>query len=94
MNGKHINMRKSSKSGYLWHNKRYFSIEFFYLCDARYCFSLVDVAGYGSNSDKRILINSKMEKRFGNGQMSIPEYVDEVILESVNQDSGDDLELP
>ena len=40
-----------------------------------------------------VLRNSKMEKRFGNGQMSIPESVDEVMLQSVGHVSGGNLEL-
>lgn len=50
--------------------------------DARYCFTPVE---YVSNNDSGILRNSKMGRRFGNDEMSIPES--EKIL-------GDDLELP
>ena len=53
--------------------------------DARYCFTPVDVGEYVSNNDSEILRNSKMGRRFGNDEMSIPES--EKIL-------GDDLELP
>ena len=52
---------------------------------ARYCFTLICVGQYDSNNDSRILRDSKIGRRFGNGEMSIPES--EKIL-------GDDLELP
>ena len=35
-----------------------------------------------------------MERKFGNVEMNIPESVDKVMLESLNQVSGDYLELP
>ena len=44
------------------------------VCDARYCFTLFDVGEYGSNNDSGILGNSKLGRRFGNGEMSIPAY--------------------
>ena len=53
--------------------------------DARYCFTLICVGQYDSNNDSRILRDSKIGRRFRNGEMSIPES--EKIL-------GDDLELP
>ena len=55
------------------------------VCDARYCFTLVDVGEYGSKNDSGILRNSNMGGRFGDGELSISES--EKIL-------GDDLELP
>ena len=55
------------------------------VCDAHYCFTLICVGQYDSNNDSRILRDSKIGRRFGNGEMSIPES--EKIL-------GDDLELP
>ena len=43
------------------------------ICDARYCFSFVDVGEYGSNNDSGVLNNSKMGKRFERGKLNVPE---------------------
>ena len=43
------------------------------ICDARYCFSFVDVGEYGSNNDSGVLNNSKMGKRFQRGELNVPE---------------------
>lgn len=43
------------------------------VCDAPYCFTLVDVGEYGSNNDCGILSNSKIGSRFVNGEISVPE---------------------
>ena len=42
-------------------------------CATRYCFTVVDVGEYGSNIDSVILRNSKLGRKFGNGEMNIPE---------------------
>ena len=62
-----------------------FSMVFLAVCDARYCFSLVDVGEYGSNNYSVILRNSKIGKKFQKGQMNISES---------EKTSEDDLELP
>ena len=60
---KHINMRKSSKSNYLCHNKSNFRIEFLALGNAHYCVSLFDVVEYGSNKEDGGLKELKNGKR-------------------------------
>ena len=55
------------------------------MCDACYCFSLVDVGEYGSNNDSGILRNSKMGKRFPKGEMNFRES---------ERIPDDDFELP
>ena len=42
------------------------------MCDARYCFTLIDIGDYGSNNDTGVLNNSVFGKRFSNGSMNIP----------------------
>ena len=41
------------------------------VCDARYCFSFVDVGEYGSNNDSGVLKNSNMGKMFDRNQMGV-----------------------
>ena len=74
LDGKHIRMRKPADSGSLWHNyKGFFSMVLLAICDARYCFSFIDIGEYGSNNDSGVLRNSKMGKMFERNQMNIPE---------------------
>ena len=42
------------------------------ICDARYCFSHIDVGEYGSNNDSGILKNSRMGRKFENNAFNIP----------------------
>ena len=58
---RHIAMRQPKHSGSLWHNyKGFFSLVLLAICDARYCFSFVDVGEYGSNNKSGIFLNSEM----------------------------------
>ena len=66
-------MRQSKHSGSLWHNyKGFFSLVLLAICDARYCFSFVDVGEYGSNNDSGIFLNSEMGDLFRQGNLNIP----------------------
>ena len=65
IDGKHIAMRKPAFSGF-------FSMVLLTICDARYCFSFVDVGEYGSNNDSGVLNNSQMEKLFKRNEVNIP----------------------
>ena len=74
LDGKHVCIRKPSHSGSLWHNyKGFFSMVLLAICDAHYCFSLVDVGEYGSNNDSGILNNSRMVKMFKNNKVKLPD---------------------
>ena len=42
------------------------------ICDARYCFSFVDVGKYGSSNDSGIFVNSEMGDLFCQGNLNIP----------------------
>ena len=45
LDGKHIRMRKPADSGSLWHNyKGFFSMVLMAICDASYCFTLIELA--------------------------------------------------
>ena len=87
LDGKHVGIRKPASSGSLWYNyKGFFSMVILGICNARYCFSYVDVGEYGSNNDSGVLKNSRMGRKFGANKMNIPSPAK--IPES------DDLELP
>ena len=87
LDGKHVGIRKPASCGSLWYNcKRFFSIVLLGICDARYCFSYVDVGEDGSNNDSRVLKNSRMGRKFGANKMNIPS--------PAKISKSDDLELP
>lgn len=74
LDGKHVSIRKPKESGSLWYNyKGFFSMVLLAICDARYCFSYIDVGEYGSNNDSDILKNSKMGQKFEYNMLDIPE---------------------
>ena len=49
----------------------FFSIVLTAVCDARYCFTLVNVGDFGSNNDSGILAKSSMGKRFEEQKMNV-----------------------
>jgi len=74
IDGKHIRVRCPSGSGTLYHNyKGFFSIVLLAVCDANYCFSMVDIGQYGSNNDSGVLLRSEINKRFENESLNLPE---------------------
>ena len=42
------------------------------VCDANYCFTMIDLRQYGSNNDSGILASSVMGEMFDNGEMNLP----------------------
>ena len=42
------------------------------ICDARRCFTLIDVGEYGTNNDSGVLKNSQMGKMFQREEMNVP----------------------
>ena len=82
IDGKRVCIQKPSYTGILWHNyKGFFSMVLLAVCDARYCFSFVDVGEYGSKNDSGVLKNSNMGKMFDRNQMGIP---DSQLIEGTN----------
>ena len=43
------------------------------ICDSRYCFSFVDIGGYGWDNDASIFSQTGVYKAFTNNKMGIPE---------------------
>ena len=73
IDGKHIRMKCPAESGTLFHNyKGYFSMVLLAVCDAKYCFTLVDIGQFGSSTDSGVLARSEMRKRFDDEQMNLP----------------------
>ena len=72
IDGKHVRIQCPKKSGTLYHNyKGFFSLVIMAVCDARYCFSLVDVGHYGSNNDWNIT-KQQIGYMFSEGEMNVP----------------------
>ena len=75
IDGKHIAIDCPHNTGSLYHNyKGFFSIVLLAVCDARYCFTLVDVGQYGSSNDSGVLNESSIGNIFKSGQISSPPY--------------------
>ena len=74
LNGKHVAMDcpRGTGSSYCCY-KGYFSTVLLAVCDANYCFSLLDVGIYGSDNDTGILEESKMGKKFKRGNFNVPQ---------------------
>uniref|UniRef100_A0A3P9L215 DDE Tnp4 domain-containing protein n=1 Tax=Oryzias latipes TaxID=8090 RepID=A0A3P9L215_ORYLA len=73
MDGKHIFIQAPANSGSLYFNyKGTFSIVLLVLVDADYCFLVVDVGSYGSNSDGGIFANSVLGKALRDGTLNVP----------------------
>ena len=42
------------------------------VCDANYCFTMIDLGQDGSNNDSGVLASSVMGEMFDNGEMNLP----------------------
>ena len=74
IDGKHVAIKCPLNSGSQYYNyKGFFSLVLLAICDAHYCFTLVDIGDYGSNNDSGIFSNSEMGKLFQNGKMHLPQ---------------------
>ena len=73
VDGKHVRMECPREAGSAFFNyKNFHSIVLMAVCDAKYCFTLVDVGGYGRDNDASILNESLFGQMFENGEMSTP----------------------
>ena len=74
IDGKHIRVECPKLTGTQFYNyKGFFSIVLMAVCDANYCFTLVDIGQYGSNNDSGILASSLMGEMFDDGEMNLPQ---------------------
>ncbi|KAJ8970996.1 hypothetical protein NQ317_012109 [Molorchus minor] len=73
IDGKHVIMQAQTNSGSTYYNyKGCHSVVLLALCDASYCFTLVDIGAYGTQSDGGVLRNSTIGKLFHQEAMKIP----------------------
>lgn len=74
IDGKHVVIRASPNSGSWFYNyKGTFSIVLLAVVDAHYCFQVIDVGGYGRNSDGGTLSNSRFGEGLIDGTLDFPE---------------------
>lgn len=75
LDGKHVCMECPKNGGSAYYNyKNFHSIVLLAVCDAKYCFTLVDVGSFGRENDAAILSESAFGKLFEGGRsgLSIP----------------------
>ena len=73
IDGKHIRIVCPNLTRTQYYNcKGFFSIVLMAVCDASYCFTMIDLGQYGSNNDSGVLASSVMGEMFDNGEMNLP----------------------
>lgn len=74
LDGKHVRMKCPENSGSMYFNyKKYFSIILQGLVDAHYKFIIIDVGGYGKQSDGGTFLVSHLHEFIESGDISFPE---------------------
>ncbi|XP_067204132.1 putative nuclease HARBI1 isoform X1 [Linepithema humile] len=74
IDGKHVIIQSPPHSGSTFYNyKGSHSINLLAVCDANYCFTLVDIGGEGRQSDGGIFTHSNFGQRFQQNQMTLPQ---------------------
>ncbi|KAM6926036.1 uncharacterized protein PEZ65_009648 [Lycodopsis pacificus] len=73
LDGKHVVLKAPANSGSQFYNyKGTFSLVLLAVVDAKYCFRLIDVGGYGRTSDGGSLANSAFGQALKSGTLHLP----------------------
>ena len=73
IDGKHIRIECPRLTGTQYYNyKGFFSIVLMVICDANYCFTVIDIGQYGSNNASGILTSSEVGEMFDHDEMNLP----------------------
>lgn len=73
IDGKHVVIQAPASSVSSFYNyKGTFSIVLLAVCDAWYCFTLLDIGNYGRHSDGGVLANSTFGQAMKRGSLSLP----------------------
>ena len=73
IDGKHVVMQAPARSGSTFYNyKGTHSVVLMAVCDAHYCFTIIDVGDAGRHSDGGVLSHSAFGQAMENGQLSLP----------------------
>ena len=73
IDGKHVCIEAPANSGSAYYNyKNFHSMVLLAICDAKYCFSMVDIGSYGRDNDASIFNESYMGQAFTNNYFLLP----------------------
>ena len=71
IDGKHVAIKRPVAPFYNY--KNFYSLTLIAVCNANYCFTLVDIAGFGRDNDASLLQESQFGQAFQNGELSLPD---------------------